>query len=632
MLAILLLPLVAQAQAGAITFSAPAAPALRLLPELGRKMNLNLGADRFAGATVLLLDVREMPRDRLLTTIAKVADAEWEREGNRLRLVRPQTHINRLWREDAARRRNYIANALARDRARLEKDGPITMALTHQLFDYQVRPKLPGESIPMRTRGALEAALVLGPDTLASIRAGQRVVFALNPNPGQRPLTNDLLATAIRAQKDLIAYEANLFAQKPPKHQSLIFPEVEAHRREAARAHIVVARPLGTDDLVVWSRRFNAAGMAIGESSYPIRFPVAKVSPGAKPIEVGPLVREIVERTETSDRGRFTASAELAATLADPERNEPLELMFGPPLRDFANGRDIVACLPDSSFKAARQAFGTGEIDFTTLLAKTDLGVQVADNLVEIKPLRPALAHQDAVPRDALKPLIASLRPAGHLRIEAIVAYDRLRPQGPRPGTLDWEVLEALLGARMTSMGDGRVEFHRFDFGLLAASFTPQQWRIMEERGLEPDEISPLQQTYFIRGLGINSEMISLERDGSLYILHEGMDPAVLASPPRRTSMQCRAKTEPYLEVANSDWRRSGSIPPGSWDPKANPNARYYAGYRRVMTSSFWSGSPEQRISFVPTQPMFDITIQSGDQPVAWDRLSPEIRAHFHLK
>lgn len=622
MLAILLLPLSLQN----VTFSAPAAPAQRLLPELGQRMNLSLGADKNAGAAVLLIDVRDISQERLLKTIADVADAEWERDGSRLRLVRTPAKVNQIWQEDAARRQDHIAKSLARDKVRVEKDGPITLELTHRLFDLQVQPKLVSESIPQSARGALAAALTLGPGVLASVRAGQRVVYAPNPNRLQRPLTNALTRVAIQAQRDLAAYQENLYNHKPSKYPDLIFPELDPNLRDDVKtAHVIVTRPSGTDDLVVRLRRFGPSTQAIGESTYTIRFPKAKVTQTVPPIELPPLLREVVGRTEDSPEGKASPSPELAAMLSDPERNEPMELMFGDFVRRFANRRNVVACLPDPAFEAARRALRTSEVDLTGLFAQTDLKAEEADGLVTIRPARPSLAHFDASPRAALRDLIASLRPAGYLRIEPIVAYDQKRPGGPHRGGLDWAVLEALLGNAMAQKGDGLVEFHQFGWALFAATITPDQWRIMADRYLEFNEITPQQRTMMARVMGLSIGDLTLERDTYMRVIFEGMEPTLLEGSAFFATMRGSVVVEPFLALASG----GRSFSPGGLPPAPPANQRFFAGTRRVFDCSFRFGTGETTLTSKPSSPVFDVTIRSGDQPVPFERLSPEVRAYF---
>jgi hypothetical protein len=623
MLAILLLPFSVQS----VTFAAPAAPAQRLLPALGQKLNLNLGTDKNAGATVLLIDVRDMPQDQLLKTIAEVADAEWEREGNRLRLVRPQAKINRLWQDDAARRRDFIAKILARDKARLDKDGPITVALSHRLFDLQVQPKLPSQSIPITMRGALDAALALGPEALASVRAGQRIVYAPNANRSQRPLTNVLRNVALRAQQEDVTYYENLFAHKPPKYPDITFSEVDPNQREVDSAHVILARPLGTDDVVIRLRRFGPNGQPIGGSVYTVRFPERKPTVTDQPLVVPPLLREIANRTEGNDAGKAAPSPTLTATLGDPEQNEPLEIMFGGFVRQFAKGRNVIACLPDPAFEAARRTLRASNIDLPGLLSASDLETKTLDGLIAIRPIRPALAYGEAIPRAALRDLIVSLRPAGYLRVEPIVAYEQKSPGGPRPGSMDWAVLEALLGNRIAEHGDGRVEFHRFDWALLFASITQDQWRIMRERFLDPSEMTARQWTLINRVMGYSPGRISLENDTGFRVLNVGMEPTIMENMPLLSSLRANFTTEPFLALAQEGG--SGSIPYRSGAHSLTRDTRFYAGTRRVFNCSLRIASGTISVSGTNSSPVYDVTIRSGEQPVPFERLSPEIRSHF---
>ena len=60
-----------------VTFSAPAAPASRLLPELGKAAGVRMEAEPRVAPEVLLVQVKDAPVGDLMARIAEVSGGEW---------------------------------------------------------------------------------------------------------------------------------------------------------------------------------------------------------------------------------------------------------------------------------------------------------------------------------------------------------------------------------------------------------------------------------------------------------------------------------------------------------------------------------------------------------------------------
>lgn len=439
-----------------MTFSAPAAPAARLLPELSKAVGIELTTDARLAKEVLLVKVKDVPRDELLARIAAVTGGEWEsREG-----------VYRLSLSGATDAKQRKAEAVVRGEE-------IRAGLTRLLKVYE-RVK------DIEPRGKVETVISRLPaDLLGGIGPGQRLVLSTHPTPMQRLLP----AAAIQG--------VNLAGlRRTPK---LVVGDKPAPPPGAvAMAMLVLRYDRDREGVSGMMATADAAGERIAsESASPVHWdevPSPRASTLPKPDAILTLPPKWVEFAKESGRLSAQTLAEAPVTeesqsdplqtpysheelsqafpfqtdalVLNPESHEPLATILGAGLTQLADAQDLnlVGVLPDSAFGPASTFFGNGPVRASDLESmarkalKVDLKAQ--DGWITLTPLEPAFVRGARADRVALGKVLRKLAKDHNLSLQEQADYAAAQPLGFLKSGLEGSVIslvDPVWGRRMAA-------------------------------------------------------------------------------------------------------------------------------------------------------------------------------------
>ena len=165
-----------------MTFSAPATPLQRLAPLLSQQLGVEVAIDRDLRDQIVLIEAKQLPKDRLLQGIADATRAKWVQDGKRLRLSRPSELLIQLWKEDQEAQRFWMANVLENNARQLAQLRPLDASALQGMVEGR------RGSISVSERAGRRVAAAFGIDAILAVRAGERVVFSNIPEGSQRPM------------------------------------------------------------------------------------------------------------------------------------------------------------------------------------------------------------------------------------------------------------------------------------------------------------------------------------------------------------------------------------------------------------------------------------------------------------
>jgi chorismate mutase len=219
MLGSLALSLVLQSPPSAtVDFTIPATEAPVVIRQFGNAVGEDLTVGKAFEDHVLALRLNDMEPREAMTVLAESLDAVWERVGDGWRLTRLDSVENEL----AQERRRALAARIAENLA--ERDEP-------EVFDAQRAEQVTQEIIELVEQAregnrenwrqlrdifqalpsenlALNVARALGPERLAAVGDGGRIVYSLNPTRAQETLPSSArrilngLATQLNVQRE----------------------------------------------------------------------------------------------------------------------------------------------------------------------------------------------------------------------------------------------------------------------------------------------------------------------------------------------------------------------------------------------------------------------------------------------
>lgn len=365
-------------QVAAVTFAGPADTAARLLPKVGAAAGLLLEADRRMKPQVLLVNVKAMPRERMLKLIADASGGKWEEITGGFRLTADNERMRDLWKETQADRTAWLGAAI--------KDQLKQNAAVAEMF-----------------RG-------VGADALAMIRPGGRIVWSDHPTRLQRPMP----PSGNNASKLLMDTYRKAYERARNAGQD-VEDAVAALNAGAATVLASARRGTHADSVGFGLSAYDAAGKAMMNLTGEL------VRPGAGALET--LAKRLGERPIVFSEdvlacaGRYAGAGELNdalyARVGHPERNEPLALLAGPVVASIAKAAnlDVVACLPDAAMLGAAYpvAQNIPAKQWATRLG--DLSVQSAldGDVLVVRPLDRAQSIEDRFDRMAIRRRIESM-------------------------------------------------------------------------------------------------------------------------------------------------------------------------------------------------------------------------------
>lgn len=409
-----------------VTFSAPAAPAAKVLPALSQQVGLRLEADRTAKAQVLLINVNQVPQDRLLQEIAKTTGAVWAPIQGGYRLTYETACFKKMWEEERATQVEWLRKATEAGTARLAQEGSIESQVrrgkTMRMIVTMDTPS--GTSLGPPPRAGLLAAAKLGPEILADVRRGQRVVYSDHPNVNQRRLPSGFEETA-----KLICAESRTFqgaVSKSLDSQSFFSAQTP---NGPTRTIVALSRAQGSNAICVQViiHGANPTDQVRGKV-------LLKPPPSVANRSNAPLIEPSKEMKWVATGGHGSSpSPSMLKLFSQPERTDPLQMMVSPLAENYARtqSKGIVACLPDESLDVATKLSLKNYPQDAIATNAEALGVKVeTSDEVLISPLHPTSMIDERTDRDELGKFIRSTSTNEGISIEAAGDFTATRPPG----------------------------------------------------------------------------------------------------------------------------------------------------------------------------------------------------------
>lgn len=208
-----------------ITYSTVAKPLGAVLREIAGQTHEKYQVDELLVNQPIIIDVKGAHLSDLLARIAKVSYGKWVTRDDVRALVLDDDAVQdarKAWHDKLAK---AFAAALDKKLQRTAKEGPFTAQSAHGFLDFTHNlmqkvsqskgadfPQNPADFTPPTTlpnqrlvMGLLEA---IGPDALANIGGGERVVYSTNPNRMQQPLDPNLPAVSQYVQDEKVWNQA----------------------------------------------------------------------------------------------------------------------------------------------------------------------------------------------------------------------------------------------------------------------------------------------------------------------------------------------------------------------------------------------------------------------------------------
>jgi hypothetical protein len=421
-----------------------AAPAERLLPELGKAYGVRLRAEGQTRYDVLVISVKEVTLKDLMARIARIDSAEWQKapdggyeliRTSELKVKQEKADQKALT-ELMRKRQELYAKQLPPFNAISVAEAAETLKTVAQLND-ELQKQDPNTSIKARIvlqhrREAAEANLPLqrlaqrvllglDPAFLASVPLAETVTYSDRPNRAQLQLPLDLRRFNAEFFKTHRTYfEASGNTLQPQTEDRLANALIgERLYQEPPRKSVVrlISGDRGTLYLYMLLIR-DEKTMEYGSNA---SLPDLPVESTVEKRDSAPFLDSVSEKTrrlltEMSRVGRLQVArspgvmdAEIRKLLVDPVVDEPLAMLSGAALLAVAHERkqNLVAVLSD------RVASWVMTVSFNIpqtvleaerkLLEDADLDLQYSKDWIEVQPTYPSENWKERVDRRTLK-------------------------------------------------------------------------------------------------------------------------------------------------------------------------------------------------------------------------------------
>lgn len=434
MTAIFLLTLCPGADRVTVDFNA--LPAKEAAVRLSEATGLDLRIEPRLANEVVMVVAKEVPREELMGKVAQVLHARWEVDSRGWILRRPSETQRTLEREAMERRVARFTALWERNREFLKSVPPPdaraaeivsslrTMVEMERTGKIEIQngvyePKyLTGAKVLLR-----QAMDRIGPRELASLKGD--VVYAQNPTAAQRRLDLRPYLEEYRQTQERLATEPREIDGLSAYISGLVFDPVRRPRAvgKALVSFFIqggtmwgIAKVYGTDgkklDAADFREQFDEGVALSGRTERPSLKRVL-ATPGRK-APLSPLSTAIAAEAPGDPDAYLVSynipekglSDEARTAILEPDRQEPLGLAASDALRGLAEGRAIVACLPDSCVRYAQIASSGTEVQLGVFEASArDLGdVQFAreGDWLRVQPRDPIRDEGLRLPRAAL--------------------------------------------------------------------------------------------------------------------------------------------------------------------------------------------------------------------------------------
>jgi len=426
-----MLALVTLAMGAPISFEAPAMPLEALLPALGRVMGRDLRANVTCAHDVGYLNLRQADPQRVLDEIARTFRAQWDADGQTLRLVRTPSQNARDMEDEKLARKASLVEALSKLKSDLQEIGEFDDAAAQQAArqiaaflvaqdgrnpegrEIQQAMGLAKSSPTMRI--ATEIVLSMGASQLAEVPPDKTWTFATSPHPSQRALGRDVERLVKRLNIDRARFRPA--ARSAGLQRFVNYGEwpygldsiwKSAHVEEEVSRVVVrvfggASRPQVGANVTFADQR----GRQI--ASHYIRIAGPEVS-ASEWMRVSPEWSSLTQAADTDARRKSPAPETYLARLRRPDIYDPMSIAPSDYLRALAKRAEanVVAYLGDDvaltstyvSLKDEGQELGNRIAGFCTL--------EKREGYFLIRPRSPHFNRQNRMNRKALTDYLAS--------------------------------------------------------------------------------------------------------------------------------------------------------------------------------------------------------------------------------
>jgi hypothetical protein len=453
-----------------ISYVGPVGPASRVLAEIGKQNGVSLVTSPQTQNDVIGVAVSDVTLGELLKKIGDATGNVWRKDSEGYRLIRDNTVDRNLKAESLKNRSVLVAKAIEKIIEDSKKKAPPpqeSFSTGNAVFrvagpDFGRMARTPGG------KAILALIQALGPDELAKLEDGKRVVYASAPNMMQKPIPGN---TSAKVASTLATEQKEYLKNRPadgPNGMRLMTPENDLSifdgdaSKGIGKLLLIVSRASGQSELMFQVMLSDREGKSLaggnlqlavekgeqtaidfeakkitpdpatselaralnpgGSGGAQVSFIAVTVADGASGGESAPM--EIFGGGSGSARPRL--SPELTKHLLEPEKSEPASFGWTEAIATLAQqGQDVVAAIPDSAIRPLISRLA-GEFTTKQLLnAATNWGVEptISSGWIVFKPGSIPFARDHRFDRGALGRLLKVAEGSGLVSLVDMAAY-----------------------------------------------------------------------------------------------------------------------------------------------------------------------------------------------------------------
>lgn len=424
------------------------------VPKLAAAAGTNLAVDASARNEVIFVSVKDVPLEDLKARIAAATGLAWIDVAGGSRLA-PTDATNRTARQEYA---TWTTEWLNASRG---KDELVLRAQENFQVDGQANPN--GKFIGREATNALGLILRdLDMSALGNIDVGGRIVFSTNRTLTQVPFPQSALRWAMKAGTDTMqAWRAQLASVGTTRGSDARAQVLNQRLQNGVKKVILAVRRQSQDYFTFSLNVLDPSGNVVASAGTAlIRLPnkVQEGLPAVAPFDhPAPKYLDTVRGATASSPSANGAVEEkplygmkaAADQLQDCLKDDPLAVVAGPWFAKLAEGRSIVAVLPDQSL--ARIAFALRSKANAWPAVTADCVVQVIGGSVDISPASHLAAWKSRVDRSSFSSLMSGLNQSyGMLGLEALAQYIGSQPAWTEARGWDVTCLQVVWGGQVS--------------------------------------------------------------------------------------------------------------------------------------------------------------------------------------
>jgi hypothetical protein len=435
--------------AAPVTFAAPAAQLSRLLPEVGKSLRLKLEAAPTLANEVILINVRQVDKDALLSKIAEVSIGTWEKRGATLVLNRTDAQVRKLNAESldamAQTFREEINKKLASQKPMGEKEfrdltrsfGDLPTGDQRYRRQYELLAGTPISRLAIRIAGKLDLKRV------ALLQPEERLVFSSKPNRLQLPFLGSVSTEVASFLKEQELWERQA-PNFPTNNSNGGLYELQMSARPIGQLDrvLVSVRNYGGGSVQLEVRIYDVKGkrgpqgslQLAGDTDYN-KFQKLLETKKPKNLELTltPVTSALLEAGKRRLKPqRVTFPADVREILQWPEKNEPLAYGISELLSAYAPSQNwnLVINVPD-----ILMAMAGGGIGVETPSPQLALGMlqffgrlSEMDGWVTLQPKNLIQPQYARTSRSAIGTFLRAANGSGPASLEAAAALSVATP------------------------------------------------------------------------------------------------------------------------------------------------------------------------------------------------------------